>query len=337
MTFLDKLKLGLKNPKNFKNYYWHLWDLKNRPSQKRADFLSAQIEPTTRCNLKCPMCLHAFDKMQKPDMTLDQFKNILDQLPFLANVTLQGIGEPFLNPDIFEMIDEAKKRKIHVGLTTNATLLNKEKKEKLVESDIDWVYISIDTAEKEKYEKIRRGASYEKTIDNIRNLIKTDNKINIGFWVLMMEETAGDAGGIIDLAKDLGIKKIVFQNAVHNWGYHDFKNNSVVDTNLKHLTEVIKDKSERPEIEININQRRGKKCHWPWRALYITCDGYLTPCCMQGSDPEIINFGNIFKTSVEKIVNNQKYQDFRQSLNSDTPPQICKNCPVYYQQKIVKV
>jgi len=90
--------------------------------------------------------------------------------------------------------------------------------------------------------------------------------------------------------------------------------------------------------DISNNDSKNKKCDWPWRSLYVTCDGYLTPCCMQGSDPELINFGNMFKSPIKDILNNEKYQQFRNKLRSKKLiPLVCVNCPAYFRQKVLKI
>jgi radical SAM protein with 4Fe4S-binding SPASM domain len=57
----------------------------------------------------------------------------------------------------------------------------------------------------------------------------------------------------------------------------------------------------------------------------------VTPCCENGSDPERINFGNIFEQSFADIWNSEQYQKFRLVLQStDSRPAICTDCPSYH-------
>lgn len=351
MNFIEKLKLifshsGIYKIKTLQNYYWHWHDIKNKPLSKKAELISVQIEPTNRCKLRCKMCQHSFDQMQKKDMTLNQFVYILNQMPFLVNLTLQGLGEPLLNKEIFKMIKEAKKRNIRVGLSTNATIITKEIAQKIIDSGLDWMYISLDSLNKEIYEDIRRGAVFDLVINNIKNFfkLKGDKKPETNFWILIMKENLAGIPKIIEFAEELGMKKAVLQNNIHNWGCNDFKKNveqiknSSDERSLK-LIEIIKKTNSNVEVEIYTNPRSDdhEKCNWPWRSAYITCDGYITPCCMQGSNPEIINFGNLFKNSIKEILNNKSYQEFRNGLKNGPIPAVCINCPVYYQQEVIKI
>lgn len=351
MNFIEKLKLifshsGICKIKTLQNYYSHWRDLKTKPLNKKAELISAQIEPTSRCNLKCKMCQHSFDQMQKEDMTLSQFMHILDQMPFLVNLTLQGLGEPLLNKEIFGMIKEAKKRNIRVGLSTNATLITKEIAQKIIDSGLDWMYISLDSLNKEIYEDIRRGANFDLVINNIKNFfeLKGNKRPDTNFWTLIMKENLAGIPNVIEFAEELGMNKIILQNNIHNWGYDDFKENveqikNSSDEDLLKLIDDIKKINSNVNVEICTNSiiSDNKKCDWPWRSAYITCDGYITPCCMQGSDPKLINFGNIFKDSIEEILNSKSYQEFRNGLKNGPIPAVCINCPVYHQQKVIKI
>jgi MoaA/NifB/PqqE/SkfB family radical SAM enzyme len=350
MNLRSKIELILKSFKGFRisvfnNYFKHWADLKYKPLSKKAQLISAQIELTSRCNLSCEMCQHSFDSLQKDDLTLEQFKQILDQLPFLINLTLQGLGEPFLNPDIFLMIKEAKKRNIRVGLTTNATLLTKSKIQEIIDSNLDWMYISLDAVDKSVYENIRRGAIYETTMANIRNFFETkgDKKPDTNFWSLIMEENLPQIPRIIKLAGELGVQKVVLQD-IHNWGHQEFSNKikdlkgEAPDQILK-LADEIRNSQSGVRVEINYSSKNlnNQKCDWLWRSVYITCDGFITPCCMQGSDSNLINFGNIFEKPIREILNCEKYQKFRLALKNRPIPDVCLGCPAYYKQEVIKI
>jgi radical SAM protein with 4Fe4S-binding SPASM domain len=71
-----------------------------------------------------------------------------------------------------------------------------------------------------------------------------------------------------------------------------------------------------------------KRCDWPWRGSYISYDGHAMPCCMVAT-PDRINFGKVAERGVEATWNSPAYQQFREQLGSDEPPEICRSCAVY--------
>jgi radical SAM protein with 4Fe4S-binding SPASM domain len=351
MEKMNKIKLVANDMKNkgfgsARNYFYHWHDLKGRPGAKRAEIISAQIEPTAKCNLRCPMCQHSFDKLLKPDLDINGFLKIIDQMPYLSNLTLQGLGEPLLNPHIFLMIKAAKDRHIRVGLTTNATLLHEDHAKKIIDSGLDWMYVSLDSAEKESYEKIRVGADFESVMKNLRNFFQMKGASNpdTNFWTLIMKENSSQIEGLIRLAESLGIKRIVMQN-IHNWGHADFSKNirtlkDGVGDAASEMVARIKALQSNVSVEIfsHSNNRENGKCDWPWRATYITCDGFVVPCCMQGCDPQIINFGNIFQDEFKNILNNDKFQNFRNELMKEkNQPSVCLDCPYRHNQNKITI
>ena len=71
-----------------------------------------------------------------------------------------------------------------------------------------------------------------------------------------------------------------------------------------------------------------KRCNWPWSGAYFSYQGYAMPCCMV-STPDRINFGKIPEQSVEELWNNRRYQEFRDQLSSEEPPEVCHSCSIY--------
>lgn len=316
--------------------------LKIEPSYVYSQPFRLYIEPTTRCNLECQMCYFPTSERPKQDLSFNNFLKILDHFPYLQDLQLQGIGEPLLNPDIFRMIKYAKTRRIRVGSFTNAALINPDMSEKIASSGLDWLNLSLDGANSNTYEIIRKGARFEEVIKNIKNLteIKRRKNIQISIWFTAMKTNVLELPAIIGLAKRLGIKKVVAQG-IHFWG-SDFcrdylkKDSLLEDIDLARKTFIQATKeARRLKVKLDFRPRYFKKrtkriCRWPWVSCFITVEGFVTPCCVQGSDPEIINFGNIFEKDFAEMWNGPQYQDFRRRLKNKHLPEICRDCPGYY-------
>ncbi|MDD5645300.1 MAG: radical SAM protein [bacterium] len=317
-------------------------DLLLEPGIVSSRITSAKIEITTRCNLKCRFCDSVISGRKKTDMQEHEFLQILEKMPFLAKISLSGVGEPFINPNIFRFIGLAKERNILIGTFTNATLLSEDKIGRLIESGIDWLNISVDGATKKTYESIRCGAIFEDIISNIEMLqqenIRSGKKIDIAVWMVLTKTNIRELPLMIPLAKSLKIKKINVQS-LHQWGKDYWKKElggfRVEYENEKVFLSETAMAAKKEGILLNystVGNKLGKKrtCNWPWRSCNITVDGFVTPCCMNGSDPQIINFGNIHGKSFEEIWNSDDYRIFREQLKSASIPDICKGCPGYF-------
>ena len=95
--------------------------------------------------------------------------DIIDEIaPYANSITPVFIGEALLHPDIYEIIEYAKKAGISVQLDTNATPLDKKRARRLIDSGLDAVKFSFDGPNKEIYENVRVNANFEKTLNNIQ-------------------------------------------------------------------------------------------------------------------------------------------------------------------------
>jgi MoaA/NifB/PqqE/SkfB family radical SAM enzyme len=86
-----------------------------------------QIAPVGQYNLRCRTCLVQY----RPDghggppafMPFDRFCSLLEQFSGLAELHLQGLGEPLLHPRFFDMVPVATSRGIKASTNTNLTVL----------------------------------------------------------------------------------------------------------------------------------------------------------------------------------------------------------------------
>lgn len=145
--------------------------------------LDLDIEVTSRCNLDCPMCWRT-DRLQKDlfgpveDMDLGLYRKIVDEAGEggVAAIKLCLLGEPLMHPDIVEIVRYAKESGvIDVIFNTNGVLLTEKMARDLLEAGIDGIFISFDSDERESYEKIRVGASFEEVVNNVANLYRLRN------------------------------------------------------------------------------------------------------------------------------------------------------------------
>ncbi len=114
----------------------------------------ATIELTPRCNFKCVHC-YLDNSHEKPELSFDEIKYILDQLAKAGMLTifLSG-GEPLLRNDFIDIYLYAKKLGFLIVIFTNGLLLN----DKLLNVFLQYPPLEIDLSiygsSDEAYEKI---------------------------------------------------------------------------------------------------------------------------------------------------------------------------------------
>ena len=352
--FKNKIKIGcsiLKSGsyKKITNLFQNIYSVYGEPIEIRSSPLIIQVEPTTYCNLECIMCLSPALGRGRMNMSAKQFSNLLTRFEYTEKISLVGVGEPLLNPELPEFIRLAKKRNIQIGIATNGILLNGELAKRLLDSGIDWINISIDGANSETYKRIRGSDKFDtviKNAENLQHLIANYKNVESGIWFTIQKENVNELPQMVSLIKSVGYRKL-YSQTTHTWGNPDWakKKGYVLNGNLTELFNSISitEKLSRqynidyfplnvpnPPIEAFEGRYNGRRsCKWPWRSCYITVEGFVTPCCMNGCDPNVINFGSIYDLSFEQIWNSPAYQKFRKRLKSAAPPEICIGCPSF--------
>lgn len=269
------------------------------------------------------------------DLTVDNFQRIISQVPTIQTIKIQGMGEPFLNQNLKEILILGRKKNIKFNTICNGSLLMQN------DDLLDFfssITVSLDSPNKKKFEIIRRGGNFDAVINNIKSAIHIKKQRNlknkIGVNMVVTHKNYREIDDMISLAKLLGVDYVGFVE-VENWNTPkgtDIANGNFIRDSRK-VSSLINKKirkliQQNKSLKINFlsSAPRKQKCLWPFRNLFITVDGFLTPCCIR-PNPEIFNFGNIYKDNFLEIWNGSKYQDFRQSLIEDKNNFICDKCP----------
>lgn len=127
------------------------------------------IELSSRCNLKCPMCFREHREIpNQKNMDLGLFKKIIDEIEGkVYSIKFTGRGEPLMNKQFIDCMNYLQGKKFgEVAMITNGQLLTEDKMRAIIESGMDFVILSIDGL-KENYEKIRTPGKYEDIIEKV--------------------------------------------------------------------------------------------------------------------------------------------------------------------------
>lgn len=143
------------------------------------------LDTVSYCNLLCSMCVHKEMTRKKGLMPWDLFTKIINEIAETdkkVRVWMVFFGEALIRknkkPTIFEMISYAKSKGLtDVVMNSNANLLDNEAALKLIEAGLDAIYIGLDAFTPETYSKVRVGGKYEKTVANVRNLLRLKKEL----------------------------------------------------------------------------------------------------------------------------------------------------------------
>ena len=143
-----------------------------------------QIEPTNNCNLDCVCCSRRTMKRNEGYMDFKLFQKIIDEASELKvkRVHLYLHGEPFLHPQIVEMIHYIKKYHIGFNITTNGMPLNDKKIEDILKSgtnSADYIKFSLLGYSEETHKKIQRGVDHDRVLNNIFKFLELRKKFKV--------------------------------------------------------------------------------------------------------------------------------------------------------------
>ena len=79
--------------------------------------ITMDIEPTTGCNFRCTMCQVSSPNFKSKNLDFDMFKKTIDDNKQLLKIKLQGMGEPLVNNNFFNMMEYASKYSIRSTFT----------------------------------------------------------------------------------------------------------------------------------------------------------------------------------------------------------------------------
>src|SRR5581483_5159067 len=131
----------------------------------------AQIEPVGRCNLQCRMCPVRYRDAGRALMDWEMYRGIVDRLPAVRELHLQGLGEPLMHPRFFDMVTYAADKGIAVSVNTNLTILTSAMAQRMADCGLAAIYVSIDSADPAVYEHIRVGARFDRVDRNVQRLV----------------------------------------------------------------------------------------------------------------------------------------------------------------------
>ncbi len=286
---------------------------------------SVSVEPTTSCNLHCPECPSGLRKFSRPSGTMSKsdFIKVIDQLKKnLMYLILYFQGEPFLNPDFFEIIRYARKNRVYTATSTNGHFLDNDHAKMTVESGLDRLIISLDGIDQETYEQYRKGGELDKVLAGIRNIVKWKKQLKssrpyviIQFLVFKANELQIPA--MKKLVKELGADKLELKTAQ----VYDYENDRELIPENPKYARYVRDKNGKWKIRRPMRNR----CFRMWSGAVITWDGRVVPCCFDKDAAH--QLGKLETHFFQKIWRSKAYRDFRkQVFTGRSKIDICRNC-----------
>ncbi|MGA2041211.1 MAG: radical SAM protein [Bryobacteraceae bacterium] len=267
-----------------------LWGYLRRRTTLGALPVEYIVETTAKCNLYCPMCPRETHAQPKADMADAIFERLVHESEDSAeHMMLIGLGEPFMDPRIFDRIEYCHRHSIATLLSTNGTFLDERLAGRVLDSPLDEITLSFDGARKETFEFYRKGAKFEKVRDNFVRFARMKHerrsKLQVVVQMVCMEGNAGEVGDFLNFWSGLpGVDQVRIKED---------------ETNLM-----------RPDAGHAAGDWK-HPCHYLWRGpMYVKQNGDVYPCC-QSYMLDGAPLGNLAGHSLVEIWNSAEMERMR--------------------------
>ena len=261
---------------------------------RAAGLVSANLELTNHCNLKCSFCPTGNGLLRRPRGFMDPevFRKALDGAGPLEFVLLFQWGESLLHKQFVELARNASQRGIRTLVTTNGTLLDDRRVGDLLDANLDRVTISVD-GDAETHERVR-GVSLACTEAGLERLLEArkarGSSTAVDVSMVIAPETEAAAGSF----------RTPYEGRV--------------------------DRVQ--QIPLLTQGTRRTRCREPWRGgLVVLQDGTVTVCCVDHEGD--LKVGDARTDRLADLWNGDAMQALRRRHVDGNLPDICASCTEY--------
>jgi radical SAM protein with 4Fe4S-binding SPASM domain len=262
---------------------------------------TVRVETTNHCQADCSFCPRSTIGRAKSFMKQELFEKVVRECVEggCRLMHLHGFGEPLLDKQLPERIRYCKKMGIpRVKIFTNGDLLRGDVAQRLLESGVDEIKISIDGADSKEFNLLRVGLDHSKVLENVKAFRKLRDEVAAEKPTIVAatcqtsnrEQTEEMLAGVVD--------HIDFTR-IHNWG---------------------------GALGERIGQRIRKPCDRLWRTFTVLVNGDVSLCCLDYSGKEVL--GNVTSDRIADVWNNERYRQLRRLHRDSRQDQIplCSGC-----------
>jgi len=209
-------------------------------------------EVTKGCNLRCVHCRATATELASPsDLPTAQALNIIDQIAAFANpiLVLSG-GEPLYRPDIFQLARYGTDKGLRVALATNGTLVTKEVAQKIVDSGVKRVSISLDGANAETHDSFRGiPGAFDAAVYGFKNLKELGMPVQINMTIA--KHNAAELPAVLEMVRGLGADALhTFLLVPVGWGVDIAESQMVAPEEYERILNWFYDQAATGDIEL---------------------------------------------------------------------------------------
>lgn len=262
---------------------------------------TVQMDVSTGCPLKCPCCITGISNTTDSPIpitavNIEKIKNRIDGFYKRSiQVFFHMHYEPLLNKDVFDAVKYATSKGLWTGFHTNLIPNVTNLSEKIINSKICNLVVSIDGASQKVYEKYRVGGNVEMVFKKMKEIAVLKKQTKSSFPIitakfLIFDHNWYEIEDFKTKAMENGADEVVYVSAFANGTYATGQSATEIEFNLNTL------KWEAYHLP--------EKCGFIWDDLRIHTDGSLFSC------------GNGYKNEHRFYINDDENNNYLAGFNS---------------------
>ena len=267
-------------------------------------FSKIYIEVTNYCNLNCSFCSN--NVLPKKEMSIEEFKIAIEKVKnYTDSIYLHVKGEPLLHKKIDKILDICDDNNVKVNITTNGTLLKKQKNV-ILNHKIKQINVSLHCE--------NNLSNYFEDVFTTCDELSNNTIIIYRIWTLSSLKLDPFSTNIVEkINMHYNLSKNIV-NKIKNDKNIKIEDNIYIDKDFEFTWPQISD--EKNEYGTCL----GTRTH-----IAILSNGNIVPCCLDSNG--VIILGNIFKDDLEKVLNNQEFIKINNGFkNNKIVNELCRSC-----------
>lgn len=307
-------------PAKVENFILAQREMLDRTVEVRSLPWILNLDTFSGCNLKCPFCPTGTGQMERrrAQLPIEHAMRMIDLVKDHAlEVRLYNWGEPFLNPEIFEIIRYARDAGLFTVISSNLSVKVKDLPRKVVDSGLDRLTASIDGISQKALETYRRKADAALCFDNIKAI--ADEKARQGVDHPSIE-----------------LRFLVFRHNEHELGQLEAKRQALGADLFEPRRAFIFHESFIPRHPdfAPIRDVFEHTCDFLYAELTVEATGAVSPCCTNTSSQWDVGRLDAIDGDLRRFWNSPIYRAMR-AFHAGHPdaeslapgqPLLCKTC-----------
>ena len=323
--------------------------------------LHVEMSIVAGCNIQCIMCVltHLPEEERREllhrRMDRDAYIRFANQLfPYAESIFFGIGGEPTIHSDFCDFVRIAHEAGLDVHVSSNGTAFADGELAQTCVDRVRRIIVSMDGATKETFERIRKGAKWERVLAGIRELVERrqtseTSRLRLSINFTLMKDTIEEFPDMVNLAHELGVDELMAEHLIAT--LPELEEQSLFDDRERSdrcIREAIR-RAERlgvrmevpdlfdmersveeltPGVVRNIRSKESKKdvpfCSQLKYSVVIAPTGEILPCSHPDAQYQF-RMGTLNGRTFQDIWFGSEYQKIREVGDGEIPP-LCKNC-----------